>query len=132
MFFMTQAARPHLKKGAAIINCTSVTMYKGSPDLLDYSSTKGAITAFTRSLAKNLVKDGIRVNAVAPGPIWTPLNPFGGQPPEDVKDFGKDSPMGRPGQPNEVAPSFLFLACDDASYMTGQVLHPDGGESTSS
>jgi len=132
MFFMTQAARPHLKKGASIINCTSVTMYKGSPDLLDYSSTKGAITAFTRSLAKNLVKDGIRVNAVAPGPIWTPLNPFGGQPPEDVKDFGKDSPMGRPGQPNEVAPSFLFLACEDASYMTGQVLHPDGGESTSS
>ena len=132
MFFMTQAARPHLKNGAAIINCTSVTMYKGSPDLLDYSSTKGAITAFTRSLAKNLVKDGIRVNAVAPGPIWTPLNPFGGQPPEDVKDFGKDSPMGRPGQPNEVAPSFLFLACDDASYMTGQVMHPDGGESTSS
>ena len=132
MFFMTQAARPHLKKGASIINCTSVTMYKGSPDLLDYSSTKGAITAFTRSLAKNLVKDGIRVNAVAPGPIWTPLNPFGGQPPEDIKDFGKDSPMGRPGQPNEVAPSFLFLACDDASNMTAQVLHPDGGESTSS
>jgi NAD(P)-dependent dehydrogenase (short-subunit alcohol dehydrogenase family) len=107
-------------------------MYKGSPQLLDYSSTKGAITAFTRSLAKNLVKDGIRVNAVAPGPIWTPLNPFGGQPPEEIKDFGKDSPMGRPGQPNEVAPSFLFLACEDASYMTGQVLHPDGGESTSS
>ena len=132
MFFMTQAARPHLKKGAAIINCTSVTMYKGSPQLLDYSSTKGAITAFTRSLAKNLVKDGIRVNAVAPGPIWSPLNPAGGQPPEKIKDFGKDSPMGRPGQPNEVAPSFLFLACDDASYMTGQVLHPDGGESTSS
>jgi NAD(P)-dependent dehydrogenase (short-subunit alcohol dehydrogenase family) len=132
MFFMTQAARPHLRKGAAIVNCTSVTMYKGSPQLLDYSSTKGAITAFTRSLAKNLVKDGIRVNAVAPGPIWTPLNPFGGQPPEEIKDFGKDSPMGRPGQPNEVAPSFLFLACEDASYMTGQVLHPDGGESTSS
>ena len=132
MFFMTQAARPHLRQGSAIINCTSVTMYKGSPQLLDYSSTKGAITAFTRSLAKNLVKDGIRVNAVAPGPIWTPLNPSGGQPPEKIKDFGKDSPMGRPGQPNEVAPSFLFLACDDASYMTGQVLHPDGGESTSS
>jgi NAD(P)-dependent dehydrogenase (short-subunit alcohol dehydrogenase family) len=132
MFFMTQAARPHLKKGAAVINCTSVTMYKGSPDLLDYSSTKGAITAFTRSLAKNMVKDGIRVNAVAPGPIWTPLNPYGGQPPEDIKNFGKSTPMGRPGQPNEVAPSFLFLACEDASYMTGQVLHPDGGESTSS
>ncbi|HEU4809141.1 MAG TPA: glucose 1-dehydrogenase [Sphingomicrobium sp.] len=132
MFFLTQAARPHLKKGSAIINCTSVTMYKGSPQLLDYSSTKGAITAFTRSLAKNLVEDGIRVNAVAPGPIWTPLNPSGGQPKEDIPEFGKDTPMGRPGQPNEVAPSFLFLACDDASYMTGQVLHPDGGDSTSS
>jgi NAD(P)-dependent dehydrogenase (short-subunit alcohol dehydrogenase family) len=132
MFFITQAARPHLGQGSAIINCTSVTMYKGSEDLLDYSSTKGAITAFTRSLAKNLVKDGIRVNAVAPGPIWTPLNPFGGQPPEAIPEFGKNTPMGRPGQPNEVAPSFLFLACDDASYMTGQVLHPDGGSSTSS
>jgi NAD(P)-dependent dehydrogenase (short-subunit alcohol dehydrogenase family) len=132
MFFMTQAARPLLNNGAAIVNCTSVTMYKGSPKLLDYSSTKGAITAFTRSLAKNLAKDGIRVNAVSPGPIWTPLNPFGGQKPEDLKDFGKDTPMGRPGQPNEVAPSFLFLACEDASYMTGQVLHPDGGDSTSS
>ena len=132
MFFMTQAAAAHLKQGSAIINCTSETMYAGSPDLLDYSATKGAITAFTRSLAKNLVEKGIRVNAVAPGPIWTPLNPFGGQPPEDVKDFGKDTPMGRPGQPNEVAPAFLFLACEDASYMTGQVLHPDGGDTTSS
>ena len=132
MFFMTQAAMPHLKDGSAIINCTSETMYSGSPDLLDYSATKGAITAFTRSLAKNLVKKGTRVNAVAPGPIWTPLNPFGGQPPEDVPEFGKDTPMGRPGQPNEVAPSFLFLACEDSSYMTGQVLHPDGGDTTSS
>ncbi|HEX2804410.1 MAG TPA: glucose 1-dehydrogenase [Sphingomicrobium sp.] len=132
MFFMTQAAMPHLNEGSAIINCTSVTMYKGSPLLLDYSSTKGAITAFTRSLAKNLAEKGIRVNAVAPGPIWTPLNPFGGQPKEKIPEFGKDTPMGRPGQPNEVAPSFLFLACDDASYMTGQVLHPDGGDSTSS
>lgn len=132
MFFMTQAARPHLGKGAAIINTTSETTYEGSQLLLDYSSTKGAIVGFTRSLAKNLVKDGIRVNAVAPGPIWTPLNPFGGQPKDKLPQFGKDTPMGRPGQPNEVAPSFLFLACEDASYMTGQVLHPDGGNTTSS
>ena len=132
MFFMTQAAEPHLKQGSAIINCTSETMYAGSPDLLDYSATKGAITAFTRSLAKNLVKKGVRVNGVAPGPIWTPLNPFGGQPPEDVPKFGKDTPMGRPGQPNEVAPAFLFLACEDSSYTTGQILHPDGGDTTSS
>ena len=132
MFFLTQAALPHLKEGSTIINCTSETMYKGSPLLLDYSATKGAITAFTRSLAKNLVEQGIRVNGVAPGPIWTPLNPFGGQPPEKVKDFGKDTPMGRPGQPNEVAPAFLFLACEDSSYMTAQVLHPDGGNTSSS
>lgn len=127
MFFLVQAALPHLRKGSAIINCTSVTMYKGSENLLDYSSTKGAITAFTRSLSENLVADGIRVNAVAPGPIWTPLNPYGGQPPEDMEDFGKNTPMGRAGQPNEVAPAFLFLACEDSSYMSGQVLHPNGG-----
>ncbi len=127
MFFMVQAARPHLKAGAAIVNCTSVTMYKGSKGLLDYSSTKGAITAFTRSLSENLVSEGIRVNAVAPGPIWTPLNPCGGAPKEKVEHFGEGTPMGRPGQPNEVAPSFLFLACEDASYMSGQVLHPNGG-----
>ena len=127
MFYLVQAARPHLKSGAAIVNCTSVTMYKGSGGLLDYSATKGAITAFTRSLSENLVKDGIRVNAVAPGPIWTPLNPFGGAPPEKVAHFGEDTPMGRPGQPNEVAPAFLFLACEDSSYMSGQVLHPNGG-----
>jgi NAD(P)-dependent dehydrogenase (short-subunit alcohol dehydrogenase family) len=132
MFFMTQAARPHLKKGAAIVNTTSETTYEGSKLLLDYSSTKGAILGFTRSLAKNLVKDGIRVNAVAPGPIWTPLNPSGGQPKDKLPEFGKDTPMGRPGQPNEVAPSFLFLACEDSSYMTGQVLHPDGGSTSSS
>ena len=127
MFFMVQAARLHLKSGAAIVNCTSVTMYKGAKILLDYSATKGAITAFTRSLSEQLIGDGIRVNAVAPGPIWTPLNPFGGQPPEKMDDFGENTPIGRPGQPNEVAPSFLFLACDDASYMSGQVLHPNGG-----
>ena len=127
MFFLTQAARPHLKKGAAIVNCTSITMYQGSKELLDYSSTKGAITAFTRSLSENLVDKGIRVNAVAPGPIWTPLNPFGGSTPEKMEHFGENVPMGRPGQPNEVAPSFLFLACEDSSYMSGQVLHPNGG-----
>ncbi len=127
MFFLTQAALDHLKEGSAIINCTSVTMYQGSKELLDYSATKGAITAFTRSLSENLVKEGIRVNAVAPGPIWTPLNPCGGAPPEKVEHFGEDTPMGRPGQPNEVAPCFLFLACEDSSYMSGQVLHPNGG-----
>jgi NAD(P)-dependent dehydrogenase (short-subunit alcohol dehydrogenase family) len=127
MFFLTQAARPHLKRGAAIINCTSVTMYEGSKELLDYSATKGAITAFTRSLSENLVGEGIRVNGVAPGPIWTPLNPCGGASEEKIRSFGKSTPMGRPGQPNEVAPAFLFLACADSSYMSGQVLHPNGG-----
>ena len=127
MFFMTQAARPHLREGAAIVNCTSVTSYKGSDELLDYSSTKGAITAFTRALSGNLAEKGIRVNGVAPGPIWTPLNPMGGASPEKLENFGEDTPMGRPGEPNEVAPAFLFLACEDSSYMTGQVLHPNGG-----
>ncbi|MBO9517691.1 MAG: SDR family oxidoreductase [Porphyrobacter sp.] len=127
MFYLVQAARPHLRKGAAIVNCTSVTMYQGSKELLDYSATKGAITAFTRSLSENLIGEGIRVNAVAPGPIWTPLNPCGGASPEKLEHFGENTPMGRPGQPNEVAPAFLFLACEDSSYMSGQVLHPNGG-----
>jgi NAD(P)-dependent dehydrogenase (short-subunit alcohol dehydrogenase family) len=126
-FFMVQAARDHLKTGAAIINCTSVTMYQGEPEIVDYSSTKGAIVAFTRSLSEQLVPEGIRVNGVAPGPIWTPLNPSGGASKEKLASFGEKTPMGRPGQPNEVAPAFLFLACADSSYMSGQVLHPNGG-----
>ena len=127
MFYLVQAALPHLEKGSAIVNCTSVTMYKGSAELLDYSATKGAITAFTRSLSESLVGRGIRVNAVAPGPIWTPLNPRGGADADKVRKFGESTPMKRPGEPNEVAPSFLFLACADSSYMSGQVLHPNGG-----
>ena len=127
MFYLTQAALQHLREGAAIVNCTSIVMYKGSKELLDYSASKGAITAFTRSLSEQLVGEGIRVNAVAPGPIWTPLNPCGGASPEKLESFGENTPMGRPGQPNEVAPAFLFLACKDSSYMSGQVLHPNGG-----
>jgi NAD(P)-dependent dehydrogenase (short-subunit alcohol dehydrogenase family) len=126
-FFMVQAALPHLGKGATIINTTSVTAYRGSEQLLDYASTKGAITAFTRSLALNLVDEGIRVNGVAPGPIWTPLIPST-FPKDKVNKFGEDTPMKRPGQPEEVAPSFVFLASDDSSYFTGQILHPNGGE----
>jgi NAD(P)-dependent dehydrogenase (short-subunit alcohol dehydrogenase family) len=123
---MTKAAMKHLKKGAAIINTTSVTAYKGSAHLLDYSSTKGAITAFTRSLSQALAHRGIRVNGVAPGPIWTPLIPST-FPAKKVETFGSDVPLGRPGQPEEIAPSFVFLASDDSSYMTGQILHPNGG-----
>ena len=125
-FFMTKHALPHLKSGAAIVNTVSITAYKGHPKLVDYAATRGAMVAFTRSMSAQLAEKGIRVNGVAPGPIWTPLIPASFDK-KTVAKFGADTPLGRPGQPNEVAPCHLFLACDDSSYMTGQVLHPNGG-----
>ena len=125
-FFMAKHALRHMKKGGSIINSSSVTAYQGHKTLLDYSATKGAIVTFTRSLSEALVKDGIRVNAVAPGPIWTPLIPASFDA-ERVAKHGSSVPMQRPGQPNEVAPCYVFLATEDASYISGQVLHPNGG-----
>jgi NAD(P)-dependent dehydrogenase (short-subunit alcohol dehydrogenase family) len=127
MFHVTQRALAHLHDGARIINTTSVTAYRGSPHLIDYASTKGAIVAFTRSLALSLVERGIRVNAVAPGPVWTPLIPASFSP-KEVEEFGQKVPLGRPAEPDEIAPCFVFLAADESAFFVGQVLHPNGGE----
>lgn len=127
MFWITKAAVPHMPAGASIINTTSIQSYQPSPGLLDYASTKGAITSFTKSLAKMLAEKGIRVNAVAPGPIWTPLQPSHGQPPEKLKEFGQQVPLGRPGQPAELAPSYVFLASQESSFITAEVIGVTGG-----
>jgi NAD(P)-dependent dehydrogenase (short-subunit alcohol dehydrogenase family) len=125
-FYMTKAVLKYMPEGGRIINTTSVTAYRGNPKLIDYSSTKGAIVSFTRSLSLNLIDKNIRVNGVAPGPIWTPLIPAT-FPEEKVGSFGQNTPMKRPGQPDEIAPCYVFLASDDSSYMSGQILHPNGG-----
>jgi NAD(P)-dependent dehydrogenase (short-subunit alcohol dehydrogenase family) len=127
MFWITKAGVPHMPPGASIINTTSIQSYQPSPGLLDYASTKGAITAFTKSLAKMLIKKGIRVNAVAPGPVWTPLQQSGGQPEEKLRRFGDKVPLGRAGQPAEVAPAFVFLASQESSYITAEVIGVTGG-----
>jgi NAD(P)-dependent dehydrogenase (short-subunit alcohol dehydrogenase family) len=130
MFWISKAATPHMPPGASIINTTSIQSYEPSAGLLDYASTKGAITAFTKSLAKMLIEKGIRVNAVAPGPVWTPLQQSGGQPAEKLEHFGEKTPIGRPGQPAEVAPAFVFLASQESSYITAEVIGVTGGQHT--
>lgn len=128
MFWITKAAVPHMPAGGSVINTTSIQSYQPSPGLLDYAATKGAITSFTKSLAKMLIEQGIRVNAVAPGPIWTPLQPSYGQPPEKLEKFGQNTPLGRAGQPAEVAPAYVFLASQESSYITAEVIGVTGGK----
>lgn len=128
MFWLVKFALPHLPPGSVIINTTSIQSYQPSPGLLDYASTKGAITTFTKGLSAQLIEKGIRVNAVAPGPVWTPLQPSFGQPEEKITSFGRQAPLGRAGQPAELAPAYVYLASQESSYVTGQILGVTGGE----
>jgi hypothetical protein len=130
MFWLCKHALPHMPPGSSIINTTSIQSYQPSPTLLDYASTKAAITAFTKALAKQVAEKGIRVNAIAPGPVWTPLQPSHGQPQEKLEEFGAQTPIGRAGQPAEVAPAYVFLASQESSYITAEVIGVTGGQHT--